>query len=1824
MRFKKIRKRDGRIEEFKAEKITNAIAKAGAATGEFDREVAKKLTIKVLSLAEEVIKSDIPTVEEIQDIVEEVLLTSPYKKTAKAYIIYRDQHAKIREIVERADVSLVDQYLQKLDWQVRENSNMTFSLQGLNNYISSQISRIYWLNKIYPPEVKRAHVEGDFHIHDLNLLAVYTYYGKEVVVAKVDEQIKLLSFEQLYEIVDAKEELLNERDAAFAKYPRNVFVLDRGGFVRVKRIVKKRKDRRMRFIKNRGGRSVIVTDDHPMITEKGEKIASEVVVNEDKTFTVDIKSLLKDEKLFYKKEIDLLEEIRRRRKRGGWGRNCLCGHQIYFNGVPIEEVGETSEDGILHTRTFTIRRKIALSEEFGYFVGFALAEGCIHMDENRSWCISISQKEREKLLEVNRVLLNLGISGCLECREDAYKRARGYELIIRNPFLRFLFDEVFKIKCGSRHKTLPIDILQYNKDFIKGVIGGLLDGDGTIETSKTVISLRISSRTLLEQLSIVLSLLGWTPRDRKPEGQGSVREFRGRKIVQNYPIYGVSFRKTEGELPSDKYKSAKISAKAWHDERKNEWHKVINNEETEIPDDFIYDVTTESGTLVVNGMWNHNCVGWDLYDLLLRGFGGVPGKIESRPARHFRSALGQVVNYFYTLQGECYSADTQVLTEDGWKYFYELSEEHKIFTLNIETQKIELQKPIRFYEFNYQGELYNFKSKKLDLLVTPNHNMIVSQYAPHSKSYQRKFVKAKDFNPNTHFIPKGGIWEGKHQKEFVLPAIQIKQYRHFANSYETVHIKAKRIDMKDWLAFFGFWLAEGSTYLRKRNRRRRGKKAFYGYLVRISQNKGKIAREFEALLKRLPFNFYKKERGRKVEFVIQNKQLFSYLSQFGKAGEKYIPKEIKSLDREYLRILFHWLVKGDGYEGNGNLDYYTKSKKLADDVQEIALKLGWNANIYEKRKGSSKWYRVAISKTKHFKFREIKKVKYQGKVYCVEVPNHTLYVRRNGKACWCGNSAGAQAFSNFDTLLSPFIRYDNLSERDVEQALQEFVFNINVPTRVGFQTPFTNITLDVNVPTTFADMPVVIGGEPRSETYADFQDEMDMFNRAFLKVLLEGDAKGRVFTFPIPTYNITKDFRWDDECIELLWEVTAKYGIPYFSNFINSDMRPEDARSMCFPGYTKVIYKDGKRGQCRRTTIRRLVENWHPEKEFYLLMNGEWVKITKSFKLKNSSGKIIVVTLRNGEIIKMTPDHPAMIVENGKLKQVFAKDLKVGDMIPIAKRGYEGELGDFELGRFLGLYIAEGGISKNTVYFSFNANETELQKFVKEVAEKRFAFPVRITKDPRWNAVQVWVKSKSAVEWIRKFCSGDAASEKRILAPCYGMSREFRLGVLVGIFQGDGYERDLELNIINKRLRDDIADLARSVGINYTKRTNPNNRKGKKVFTSYVLRLCRDSLNELLPYFKNIKASTSSIYEDFGDFYGVKIKSIKVQNYHAPVYDFKVDSKEHLFQLANGVITHNCCRLRLDLKKLERRGGGLFGASPMTGSIGVVTINMPRLGYLSSDESEFFERLERLMMLAKESLEIKRKVLERFTDADLYPYSKYYLKGIKERFGEYWKNHFSTIGLVGMNEACINLLGENIASVEGRKFTLKVLDFMREKLVEFQEETGNLYNLEATPAEGCSYRLALLDKERFPDIICANEEEYKKGAEPFYTNSSQLPVNYTDDVFEALELQEEIQTKYTGGTVFHVYVGEEITDYGVVKRLVRKICENFRIPYFTITPTFSICPAHGYIAGRHEKCPHCGRDCEVYSRVVGYLRPVSQWNAGKQEEFKMRKTFKIV
>ncbi|HWQ71311.1 MAG TPA: ribonucleoside triphosphate reductase [Desulfitobacteriaceae bacterium] len=473
-----------------------------------------------------------------------------------------------------------------------------------------------------------------------------------------------------------------------------------------------------------------------------------------------------------------------------------------------------------------------------------------------------------------------------------------------------------------------------------------------------------------------------------------------------------------------------------------------------------------------------------------------------------------------------------------------------------------------------------------------------------------------------------------------------------------------------------------------------------------------------------------------------------------------------------------------------------------------------------------------------------------------------------------GESAGAQAWSSFDTYCAPFIRYDHLDYRTVKQALQEFVFNLNVPTRVGFQCPFSNLTFDIVPPSILKDQSIIIGGQAMSDTYGDFQKEMDMFNRAFCEVMMEGDSKGRVFTFPIPTINITKDFDWNSPVTEEFMEITCKYGIPYFSNYINSDLSPEDALSMC-------------------------------------------------------------------------------------------------------------------------------------------------------------------------------------------------------------------------------------------------------------------------------------------------------------------------------------------------------CRLRLDTAELRKRGGGLFGSNPLTGSIGVVTINLPRIAYLSKSESEFRIRLWQQMNIARNSLEIKRKVIEDQTAKGLYPYSENYLKDVKLRTGYYWFNHFNTIGLIGMNEACQNLLGHesDLTTREGQGFALRTLNYMRDVIKGIQDETGHYYNLEATPAEGTSYRLAKQDKERFKDIITAGDSA------PYYTNSTQLPVGYTDDIFETMELQDELQSLYTGGTVLHLYLGEEIKDTSTAKNLIKKIFTNYKLPYISLTPVFSVCNDHGYISGEHFNCPECGAPSEVWSRVVGYLRPVQNFNKGKRAEYNERKKY---
>jgi ribonucleoside-triphosphate reductase (formate) len=462
--------------------------------------------------------------------------------------------------------------------------------------------------------------------------------------------------------------------------------------------------------------------------------------------------------------------------------------------------------------------------------------------------------------------------------------------------------------------------------------------------------------------------------------------------------------------------------------------------------------------------------------------------------------------------------------------------------------------------------------------------------------------------------------------------------------------------------------------------------------------------------------------------------------------------------------------------------------------------------------------------------------------------------------------AGAQAFSSFDTYLAPFVREDNLSYDELKQNIQSFIFGVNTPSRWGSQAPFTNITLDWVVPDDLRDQPAIIGGQALDTTYGEYQKEMDMINKAFLDLLIAGDADGRGFSYPIPTYNLTKNFNWNSENANLLFKMTGKYGTPYFQNFINSSLNPGDVRSMC-------------------------------------------------------------------------------------------------------------------------------------------------------------------------------------------------------------------------------------------------------------------------------------------------------------------------------------------------------CRLQLDKRELRSRGGGLFGSDEFTGSIGVVTINLPRIGYLSSSKQDYFSQLDHFMCVARDSLEIKRQVITKLMDQGLFPYTQRYLR--------HWNNHFSTIGLVGMNESTLNFMGKDMTTPEAREFAVEVLTHMRQRLVEFQEQTGHLYNLEATPAEGTSYRMAKIDRKKFSRMTIPG------GENPYYTNSTQLPVVATDDMFEALDMQDPIQRLYTGGTVFHAYIGEAIDDVETCKKLVQKIAKNYSLPYFTISPVFSVCQRHGYLRGEQFACPSCGEEAEVYSRIVGYYRPVQNWNNGKKSEYHDRKIYTL-
>lgn len=841
------------------------------------------------------------------------------------------------------------------------------------------------------------------------------------------------------------------------------------------------------------------------------------------------------------------------------------------------------------------------------------------------------------------------------------------------------------------------------------------------------------------------------------------------------------------------------------------------------------------------------CAGWDLYDLLLRGFGGASGKVESKPPKHFRAALGQVVNFLYTLQGEvagavafsnfdtllapfirydglshrqvkqsiqeflfnmavptrvgfqCVSEDTEILTSQGWKGHDEVQTGDEIKTLNIKTKEIENKKVKFVFKKEYTGKMYRLKNRIQDQLISPEHMVLRKKFSTEKYALEpiENVLKIK----SSIIIPIAG-----------------------KNTNPEAKISDEQIKLMAWI------ISEGTV-------ERPGKHRCC-YRVSIYQSRIKNRKNYHEIIGLLDYfnlahsNHPAAGLGEEVEQIRLPAEDSRKIHQWFGTRENvhFIPEYLLSLSEKQSRLFLETYLGGDGKEG---CKIATFKLGILDDLQTIIVNAGYGFIVRKQgpNLGTKDIYILRIIRHPETYITKIEQVNYKGIIWCPHTENETIIARRKGKVFITGNC------------------------------------------------PFSNITLDLTPSPVFAKQPVIRGGSPQNEVYGDFEEEIKTLDKALYETMLEGDKSGRPFHFPIPTINITRDFPWKDKSLDVIFDASAKYGINYFANYINSEMEPEDVRSMC-------------------------------------------------------------------------------------------------------------------------------------------------------------------------------------------------------------------------------------------------------------------------------------------------------------------------------------------------------CRLRLDLKELHNRGGGgLFGAGALTGSIGVVTIGFPRIGHLSKTKKDFFERLGKIMDLAKESLEIKRKTIENFMEKGLYPYSRHYLSGVKKTRGSYYANHFSTIGLVGMHEMLLNFLGEGIGTRRGKSFAMEVMSFMRKKLIEYQEKTGNIYNLEATPAESTAYRLAQQDKGQYPEIITSGTSEM-----PYYTNSSQLPVNYTDDAFEALKLQDDLQCSYTGGTVLHLFMGERLPDAEAVKNMVKQVFSKFKLPYITITPTFSICPIHGYISGEHFTCPKCTieQPCEVYSRIVGYLRPVKQWNEGKQKEFQDRKTFKIL
>ena len=1483
------------------------------------------------------------------------------------------------------------------------------------------------------------------------------------------------------------------------------------------------------------------------------------------------------------------------------------------------------------------------------------------------------------------------------------------------------------------------------------------------------------------------------------------------------------------------------------------------------------------------GMLSVYCCGWDLQDLLAQGFGGVPAKIESKPPRHLRTALGQLVNFFYTLQGESAGAvavsnfDTLLapfVRYDGLNYRQvKQAMQEYVFNINVPTRvgfqslvweelvvvrcngRVEVIEIGRLVDGQFEQNVHRVLSQGNDSYAVENDDDVqalafdddgqmtwtpVKAFVRHRVPKDAAFVRVRtsrgsanvsqahslfafetldgNFNPRpmaasdvevvhgrasitpeNHLIavrraPDGGTRDALDLTELVDAVPQVAdRVRVRVPDPEDAVERLRECVREEFGGFTPFYLEYGIKD--KGCWKRWGQGGSLPY--RVWRNLGKDDPEAEFALRNSVLWYGRDLSGKRLaEFVrllawyiteghndITNglyvsqakggdqeemERVMGALGVLGRIEEmdgwssqgnptskvlrmagkgllavligyvggvystpKVIPWFVYDLTPELQEIFIATLLRGDGSEYESHYDYTTTSKKLSLGLSLLLAMNGYKFSVYETSYERETWndqYIVRIYKDKDAVER-----------YGVEDVLARVCLRRETFA------------------------YDREYEYDlsVDTELENFAGGSGL--LCFHNTPFTNQTMDLTPPSTLRDQPVIIGGEPRSEAYGEFQDEMDVINRAFAEVMLEGDAKGRVFSVDYAAYSLVRE----NDTIQLV----------RIGEYIDHRMASE-----------LPLWIEDK--QAEISDVR------HLNIETIGVKAGRvgWYKV--NYFVRHPTDRLLKIATAGGFNVRVTPSHSVLVVKDGNIVAYKASDLKPGDYLIAPKRlnlggdsnptislahefmrrnpqgvylygaknreGHpykevrttqgqkpyqykvsviplvntadvldkldlsEARLGlagsdiqipnnitvDEQLLEFLGYFVAEGSVAKGTyggVSLGFNlAKERELANRIAEWMRKTFGTHTMVREVPDRALVEIRDHSKLLRRILLEILDIENGVERRVPDLVFNASDELKRAFLGGYFDGDAYrtEKALFVSTVAPDVAYGVSTLLKQLGVahtltEYTKnggsqvyRVNLWDPKlvgrehrtiGKLPIEASGLEAVLEAMLEQEPRYedtlgRNYRNSLNRIMTKYGihhqesvpvekarriiedakrmgtkvpqgleslvnsDLIFLKVRTVEES---APttgmVYDFSTDADSFL---ANQLLVHNtfpiptynvtsdfdwdnpnlepvwamtarygipyfanflnsdmdpedarsmCCRLRLDNRELRKRMGGLFAAAPLTGSVGVVTINMPRLGYLARGEAGFMERLERLMEVARTSLEIKRKILERFTERGLYPYSHHYLQGMKQRFGSYWGNHFSTIGLLGMNEACLNLLGVGIADPEGKAFAVRTLEFMRRMLARFQAETGNLYNLEATPAEGASYRLARADKERFPDVITAGAD-----AAPYYTNSTHLPVSHTDDLFEALEHQDALQTLYTGGTVVHTFLGERLDDWRQARKLVRVIAENFHLPYYTLTPTFSVCPVHGYIPGEHRYCPyeHTEEELARFGRAV--------------------------